>query len=180
MKKQVSKQASKTQTVSLAETLRPPDGAELAEQGAANKLQADLAAMTETAKRALADLQNYKRRVEEERNDLQVYANSRLLEAIFPALDNFTRAFTSIPEDLKENEWVKGVKVIEINLLSVLQNLGLEVIEQTGVSADPNRHEVLVEGDGEPGHVVQIFEKGYAFKDKILRPAKVMVGKKLV
>lgn len=147
--------------------------------GPASQVATDLAAMTETAKRALADLQNYKRRVEEERGELQVYANRRILEAIFPALDNFTRAFATIPEELKASEWVKGIQAIESNLLSALQGLGLEVIDQTGIPADPNRHEVLLEGEGEPSHIVQIFEKGYTFKGRTLRPAKVMVGKKV-
>lgn len=140
-------------------------------------LQADLAAMTETAKRALADLQNYKRRTEEERGEIQVYANMRLLEAIFPALDNFARAFELVPEHLEEEEWVKGISAIEDNLMNALASLGLEVISETGVPVDPNKHEVLMEGEGPAGQVVQIFEKGYAFKGKTIRPAKVMVGR---
>ena len=133
--------------------------------------------MTETAKRAMADLQNFKRRTEEERGEIQVYANMRLLEAIFPALDNFTRAFELIPEHLEEEEWVKGIAAIEENLMKALTTLGLEAINQTGVPADPTLHEVLMEGEGEPGQVIQIFEKGFAFKGKTIRPAKVMVGK---
>lgn len=140
-------------------------------------LQADLAAMTETAKRALADLQNYKRRTEEERGEIQVYANMRLLEAIFPALDNFARAFELVPEHLEEEEWVKGISAIEDNLMNALASLGLETISETAVPVDPNKHEVLMEGEGPAGQVVQIFEKGYAFKGKTIRPAKVMVGK---
>lgn len=149
----------------------PPQDDQLAQ------LQAELAAMTETAKRAMADLQNYKRRTEEERGEIQVYANMRLLEAIFPALDNFARAFELVPENLEEEEWVKGVQAIEGNLMKALTDLGLELIDQTGVPVDPNKHEVLMEGEGAAGQVIQIFEKGYAFKGKTIRPAKVMVGK---
>jgi molecular chaperone GrpE len=143
-------------------------------------LQQDLAAMTETAKRALADLQNFKRRAEEERGELQVFANMNMLSAIFPALDNFTRAFATIPEDLKDNDWAKGIMAIEANLLKALTNIGLETIDQIGVPADPQKHEVLMETDSAPeqaGQVVEIFEKGYAFKGKTVRPAKVSVGK---
>jgi len=140
-------------------------------------LQADLAAMTETAKRALADLQNFKRRADEERGEIQVYANLKFLEALFPALDNFARAFSTIPAELQENEWVKGVESIEGNLMKALTTLGLEVIDQTAVPADPHRHEILMEGDGPTGEVLQIFEKGYALNGKTIRPAKVQVGK---
>ncbi len=141
------------------------------------KLQAELAAMTETAKRAMADLQNFKRRTEEERGEIQIFANMRFLQALFPALDNFARAFGSVPPELAENDWVKGVQSIESNLLRALTDLGLEAIDQVNVPADPHRHEILMEGDGPTGQVIQIFEKGYAFKGKTVRPAKVMVGK---
>lgn len=141
------------------------------------KLQTELAEMTDTAKRAMADLQNFKRRTEEERSEIQVYANARLLEAIFPALDNFTRAFEAIPEDLKENEWVKGIQAIEKSLMTALTSLGLQIIDQTGVPVDPKKHEVLLEEEGPPGQVIQIIEKGYAYKEKTLRAAKVKVGK---
>ncbi len=136
-----------------------------------------LAQMTETAKRMAADFQNFKRRTEEERGELQVYANMRLLQAIFPAIDNLARAFEHIPEELMENEWVKGVQATEANLLSALESLGLETIDSTGIPVDPNIHEVLMEGDGPAGEVTQILEKGFSFKGKTVRPAKVQVGK---
>lgn len=136
-----------------------------------------LAQMTEMAKRTMADFQNFKRRTEEERGELQVYANMKLLQAIFPAIDNLARAFEHIPEDLKENEWVKGIQATESNLLSALENLSLESIQETGVPVDPNIHEVLLEGDGPAGQVTQILEKGFSFKGKTVRPAKVQVGK---
>ena len=140
------------------------------------KLQAELAEMTETAKRAMADLANFKRRTEEERGEIQVFANMTLLHAIFPAIDNLNRAFENIPEELAENEWVKGIKNIEDGLISALEDIGLESIEDLGADVDPHRHEVLMEAPGEKGKVMQIFEKGYSFKGKTIRPAKVQVG----
>ena len=141
------------------------------------QLQEELAHMTEVAKRAMADLQNFKRRTEEERADLRIHANLNLLESIFPAIDNLARAFESIPKELQTNEWVKGIQVIETNLLTSLEQLGLKAINETGVPADPLFHEVLMEGDGPAGQVIQIIEKGYEFNGKTIRPAKVQVGK---
>ncbi len=158
------------------ETQNPPSD-QNPQDPAVAQLQADLAAMTEMAKRSLADLQNFKRRTEEERAELQVYANMKLLQALFPALDNFARAFASVPEELKSNEWVKGIQAIESNLLNALTNLGLEPIDQTGVPFDANKHEVLLQGAGPTNQVTQIFEKGYSFNGKTIRPAKVEVGK---
>ncbi len=136
-----------------------------------------LAKMEDLAKRSMADLQNYKRIADEEKSQLIVFANMRLLSAIFPALDNFDRAFASMPKDLQENEWAKGIKAIEASLMSAMQSLGLEAINQTNIAFDPHQHEVLLEGEGEKNQVVQVFEKGYSFKGKVVRPAKVMVGK---
>jgi molecular chaperone GrpE len=141
------------------------------------QLQAELAAMTETAQRALADFANFKRRTEEERKDLHVYANLKFLQSIFPALDNFKRAFETVPPELQDHTWVKGIESIETSLFSTLQNLGLEVIDAIGVPVDPHQHEVLMEAEGPVGQVIQIFEKGYKFNGVVVRPAKVMVGK---
>lgn len=140
------------------------------------RLRAELGVMTETAKRALADLQNYKRRAEEERSELQIFANLRLLQAIFPTIDNMARAFENLPEDLKENETIKGLQSIEKNLLDELTKLGLEVIDKTGIMVDSNIHEILLEGPGPKGEVTQILEKGYSYKGRAIRPAKVQVG----
>lgn len=146
------------------------------DQNEVEKLQEELVQMTETAKRVMADFQNFKRRTEEERSEIRVYANIDLLQAIFPTIDNLARAFENLPEELKNNEWIKGVSAIEKNLLDALTNLGLETIDQTGVDADPHKHEILTESEGEKGKVTQIFEKGYAFKGKTIKAAKVQVG----
>lgn len=140
------------------------------------QLQADLAAMTEAAKRTLADFQNYKRRAEEERGEIQVFANMRLLQAIFPVIDNLARAFETVPPELQNNEWLKGVQAIEKNLITELEKLGLSVIAETGVPVDPNKHEVVLQSAGPAGQITQILEKGYSFNGRTIRPAKVSVG----
>jgi len=141
-----------------------------------DKVKAELALMTVTAQRTMADFQNFKRRSEEERRELQVYANMKLLQSIFPAIDNLGRAFNAIPKELKENEWIKGIEAIDANLMTALENLGLEPINETGVAVDPHLHEVLMEANGPKGEIIQIFEKGYSFKGKTIRAAKVQVG----
>ena len=141
------------------------------------QLKEELEAMTETAKRSMAEFQNFRRRVEEERGEFRVHANIQLLEAIFPAIDNLARAFENIPEELQANEWVTGIEAIENSLLQALKQLGLKAIDETGIPADPNRHEVLMEGDGPAGQVTQVLEKGYEFNGKTIRAAKVQVGK---
>lgn len=133
--------------------------------------------LTEVAKRAMADLQNFKRRSDEERAGLLVFANLQFLQGIFPVIDNFGRAFQHIPEELKDHEWVKGVYSIEKQFVDTLKTLGLEEIPCTpGSKFDPRIHEGLLQGPGEKDTVIECLEKGYQFKKQVVRPAKVKVG----
>ena len=137
----------------------------------------ELAEMTKTAKRAAADLQNFRRRAEEERVNLSLYANLQFLQGIFPVIDNLQLAFQHIPEDLTENEWVKGVYAIEKQFMATLASLGLNEIPcEPGTPFDPNIHEALMQAPGEKDTILECLEKGYQFKDQVVRPAKVKVG----
>ena len=137
----------------------------------------ELAKMTDTATRAAADLQNFRRRAEEERGSLALYANLQFLQGIFPVIDNFQRAFEHIPEDLADNEWVKGVYGIEKQFMDTLASLGLlEIPAKPGSPFDPNIHEALMQAPGKKDTVLECLERGYQFKDQVVRPAKVKVG----
>ena len=132
--------------------------------------------MTELAGRAQADLQNAKDRLQKEGEEIRKFALENTLLMLLPTIDNFQRAFEHLPEDLDGNEWVKGVVAIEKDLVGKLSALGLEKIECLGESVDPEKHEVLQTGPGEEGKVIEVFEDGYLFNGKVLRPAKVKVG----
>jgi molecular chaperone GrpE len=153
------------------------DDTQIPEDSELEALKAELETMTATAQRALADLQNFKRHAETQRAELGIYANIQLLNALFPVIDNFGRAFEHVPEELAEHEFVKGIQGVQSSLMNTLKNLGLEPIDQIGVPMDPNLHEVLMEADGPKNEVMQIFETGYTFKGQTLKPAKVQVGK---
>ncbi len=140
------------------------------------QLQEEYDALAETAKRAVADLQNFKRRIEEERADLKIFANAQLLSALFPVIDNLKRAFENLPQELAENEWVKGIQSIEKQLIDTLTSLGLEEIATLGEQFNPELHEAVMQGPGTKNEITEEFEKGFAFKGKSIRPAKVKVG----
>jgi len=175
----------------ISDDQNPPADPAATQDTELTRLKKELEEMTEVAKRAMADLQNFKRRAGEEAAELQIFANMNLLSAIFPALDNFTRAFASIPEDLQGNDWIKGIEAIEATLIKALKDTGLEMIDEVGIPVDPQKHEVLMEvaapalgsapaaptAPDSAGKVVQILEKGYSFRGRTLRPAKVSVGK---
>lgn len=140
----------------------------------ANKQIMDL---TETAKRALADLQNYRKRVEEERVSFVQFANVGLILELLPVLDNFDRAFAAVPEEVSKTEWFKGALQIEKQLMSIVKKQGVtEMPSSLGQPLDAKKHEPLTTGPGAKDTIIEEFEKGYMLGDKVIRPAKVKVG----
>ena len=133
--------------------------------------------LTETAKRAMADLQNYRKQVEKERKDFAAFANVMLLVELLPILDSFNRAFSQVPEEIKKTEWFKGALGIEQQLAAVMRKQGITEMEsQIGKTLDTKIHEPITVGPGEKDIIIEEFEKGYLLGKKVLRPAKVKVG----
>ena len=126
--------------------------------------------------RAQADYLNYKRRSEQEREEISQFANSILILNLLPILDDWERALASIPEDQASLSWVEGVKLIERKLRGILEAQGLSPIEAVGQPFDPNLHEAAMEGKGKEGIVLGELQKGYKFRDRVIRPARVVVG----
>lgn len=141
------------------------------------RAQQEIAALTETSKRALADLQNYRKRVEGEKEEFSKFANLALILDLLPIVDNFARAFAHASEEMKSTEWYKGMKQIEQQLLGVLNKFGCVPIEDpTGKNLDPRQHQAIMTGAGKKDTVLEVFERGYRLGEKIIRPAKVKVG----
>lgn len=138
------------------------------------QLKKQLAEMTEMAKRAMADLQNLKRRVEEQRSETIIMANAHLLSELLPILDNLDRASEHVPKGAEE--WFKGLKMSISQLHQVFTNTGLAPMETVGQPFNPDLHEAVAQGPGEKDTVVEEFEKGYKLGDRVIRHAKVKVG----
>jgi molecular chaperone GrpE len=141
------------------------------------KLESELAEMKDIAQRARADLQNYKKKSEEERSGLLQLGQIQVATDLLPVLDNFTRAIQHIPTDIKENDWTKGIIQIEKQLQQILSSLGIEQINSIGKPFDPNLHEIIGTAEGEKDIIITEIEKGYTYKGKLLRASKVLVGK---
>jgi molecular chaperone GrpE len=133
--------------------------------------------------RVSADFDNYKKRAARERQDAVRFANEGLLEKLIPIVDNLEAALNAAnnsqanaAESLKT-----GVAMIQSQLRSVLKDAGLEEIEASGQKFDPNWHEAVSEQvvpNVPEGQVVQQIRKGFKLKDRLLRPASVVVSKK--
>jgi len=126
--------------------------------------------------RAQADLINYKRRSEQEKEEISKFANSALMLNLLLVLDDLERALTSIPSNLAEVSWVDGIRLIERKLRASLEVSGLSPIKAVGEPFDPHLHEAIRQDKGKEGIVIEEVQKGYKFHDRVLRPSRVVVG----
>jgi len=127
--------------------------------------------------RAQADFINYKRRAEQERLEFNKFANSSLYCSILPVLDDLERALNAIPEEYAGTDWVEGVRLVERKFKTILEGQGVKPICALGMDFDPSLHEALRQEKGKEGMVISEIQKGYTLHDKLLRPARVVVGK---
>ena len=126
--------------------------------------------------RAQADFINYKRRNEQEKEEISKFANTTLMLSLLPILDDLDRAFTSIPPRLDRLSWVDGIRLIERKLQATLEAQELSQIKTLGEPFDPNLHEAAMQGKGKEGIVIEELQKGYKLHDRVIRPAMVVVG----
>ena len=127
--------------------------------------------------RAAADFQNYKRRTDQEREEIARLANAALVINILPILDDMERALTSVDVRLAGLTWVDGIWLIYRKLQALLEASGVKQIQTEGQQFDPRYHEAVMTGDGEEGKVVSEVQKGYMLGERVLRPAMVVVGR---
>ena len=145
------------------------------------KLTEELSKEKDKFLRLFAEFENYKKRTARERLDLIETAGSSVMMSILPVLDDFERALSHIEEDKEAEELRKGVVLIYQKLLTTLEQKGLKEMDSKGKAFDPDFHQALTELETPDkkmkGKVVDVIEKGYFIGDKILRHAKVVVGK---
>jgi molecular chaperone GrpE len=133
--------------------------------------------------RTTADFDNFKKRAAREKTEAAQYAVFALAQKLLPVLDNFEMALAAAQtaKENKNDSLQAGVAMIQQQLKGVLVEAGLEEIDATGQPFDPNFHEAVSEqesADVAEGTVLQQLRKGYKFKERLLRPATVIVAKK--
>jgi molecular chaperone GrpE len=127
--------------------------------------------------RAAADFQNYKRRTDQEREELGRLANAALVINILPILDDLERALTSVDARLAGLTWIDGIRLIYRKFQAVLEASGVREIKAEGEDFDPRFHEAVMYGEGEEGKVISEVQKGYMLGDRVIRPAAVVIGR---
>ncbi len=143
-------------------------------------LKAQVAESKDRYVRLMAEFDNFRRRTAKEQLDLIDTANAKLLEKLSEVLDNFERA--AHPDNNKQKDYdafAKGIQMIHDQFAKILKDAGLEQLDPVGEPFDPNYHEALMRqaSDKIPeSHVIQVFQKGYKLKNKLLKTAKVIVS----
>ena len=165
-----------------------PDETEAAQQtGELELIRAEAVELKDKLLRALAEVENTRRRAERDRLEASQYAVTRFARDMLAIADNFSRALAACPLDLREaadpqvKAVIEGVEVTERQLLATLENYGVKPINTEDAKFDPNLHQAIAEvpGDGKPaGTIVDVIQTGFTIGGRLLRPAMVTVAKK--
>ncbi len=138
-------------------------------------LTAELEAQKDTYQRMLAEYANYKRRTEQEKEQIGLFTKAEILKTLLPALDNLERA-TAAPDG---PEYRTGVDMTIRQLMDLLKSQGLEEIPAEGAPFDPEIHNAVMREDAdgvEPDTVTEVYQKGYRLGNRVLRPSMVKVA----
>ncbi len=142
-------------------------------------LQADLDRFRDLALRSQADFENYKKRCAREKEEAIKYANNSLLQRLVAIIDNFELGLAAAKEQGQQSPIYSGMVLVQKQLNDLLAENGLQPIEAEGKPFDPNLHEAIAHepSDQVPeGTVLRQVSRGYRIKDRLLRPAKVVVS----
>lgn len=148
------------------------------------KLKEENSTLKDQYLRKHADFENFRRRMNKEKQDSIQYGNQGLLKDLIEVIDNFERAIKSSEDSQDIESFREGISMIEQQFTNMLKNnWGLEKIEAVGKEFDANQHEALMMEDSEEHEVntvLEDFQTGYKLRDRVLRPSKVKVAKPLV
>ena len=130
---------------------------------------------------AKADLINYRKRKDEEVSKMLKFANEDLVKELLPVIDNFERAIKMDDDDLTDevSKFLEGVKMIYCSLINTMEKYEVKAIDGSNKPFDPTYHQAVMteKKEGvEPGMVIEVLQKGYLLKDKVIRPAMVRVS----
>ena len=143
-------------------------------------LQKERDAYKEQFLRAVADFDNYRKRIERERRELSEYAASDVLLELLPIIDNFERALQA-PAAGDTEAFKRGIELIHKQMLDLLRKRGVTYIDAQGADFDPNVHQAVIHEPSDEhreGEVMEELQRGYKLGDRLLRPAMVKVAKR--
>ncbi len=144
------------------------------------KAKAQAAEYLDGWQRARAEFANYKKRNDQERQELFKLANATFMAKLLTIFDDFERAFQTLPRSMLSFTWIDGVALIYRRLQAILEAEGLTLIETESENFDPLLHEAVTyeeSAEHQEGQVIGEVQRGYKLGDRVLRPALVRVAK---
>lgn len=134
--------------------------------------------LEDKVKRQLAEFENFRNRSEKEKQAMFETGAKSVIEKILPVVDNFERGLATVPEEKQEDPFVDGMNRVYKQLLTELENIGVKPIEAVGQEFDPNLHNAVMQTESdeyESGTVAQELQKGYTYRDSVVRHSMVSV-----
>ncbi len=134
--------------------------------------------LTDQVKRQMAEFDNFRKRTEKEKTQMYEIGAKSMIEKILPIVDNFERGLAAVPEELKDDAFVDGMNKIYKQLMTMLEEADVKPIEAVGKEFDPNLHNAVMQTESEEyesGIVAQELQKGYTYRDSVVRHSMVAV-----
>ena len=147
----------------------------LADDGESGQAADQIADLTNKWKRAVADLENYKKRKDAESKELFEFAKEMAVAKLMPSLQNLEQVLKFAPSDEKYKDWLAGLKGTIMQLEKDMEEMGVLKIKTVGEKFDPTRHEAVEHLEGE--EITKEIQPGFMINGKVIIPAKVIVGK---
>ncbi|MDE6957297.1 MAG: nucleotide exchange factor GrpE [Lachnospiraceae bacterium] len=135
--------------------------------------------LTDRLKRQMAEFDNFRKRTEKEKSAMYETGAKSVIEKILPVVDNFERGLMAVPEEQKEDPFVQGMDKIYKQIMTTLEEIGVKPIEAVGVEFNPDLHNAVMHvEDEEAGEnvIVEEFQKGYTYRDCVVRYSMVKVA----
>ncbi len=143
-----------------------------------DKKDEQIEALTDQVKRQMAEFDNFRKRTEKEKSSMYEMGARSVIEKMLPVIDNFERGLDTVPEDEKDSPFTEGMRMIYKQLMTELENIGVKPIEALGTEFDPDYHNAVMQVESEEyesGHVAQELQKGYMYRDSVVRHSMVAV-----
>ncbi|MCD8123763.1 MAG: nucleotide exchange factor GrpE [Lachnospiraceae bacterium] len=146
---------------------------------AEDEAEKKIAELTDRLQRTMAEFENFRKRSEKEKSAMFEVGARSVIEKILPTVDNFERGLGSVPEEQKEDAFVAGMDKVYKHMMKELEELGVKPIEAVGKEFDPSRHNAVMHVEDEnvgENQIVEEFQKGYTYRDSVVRYSMVKVA----
>lgn len=144
-----------------------------------DKKDEKIAELNDRIMRQMAEFDNFRKRTEKEKQQMYGIGASEVIEKLLPVVDNFERGFAAMTEEEKATAFAQGIEMVYKQLMTAFSDMGVTVIDAVGCEFNPDFHNAVMQTPSEEyesGIIIQELQKGYMYKDKVVRHSMVMVA----